>query len=98
MTAPVELQGETGQSSRRHGDLGQILLAAGSMRLSPDGIGIFVVPPNFFFAKQSVLSDMPRLGLGIEAAFALPSSSFAPYTSIATYLVFRTRSHVNDSA
>lgn len=83
----VELRGESGEPVRCTGDLGSLLLAAASSRLSPEGLGLFVVTPSFFFKHGTVLHDLPRLGLGVEAALALPAGSFAPYTNIATYLV-----------
>ena len=83
----VELRGESGEPVRCAGDLGSLLLVAASSRVSPEGIGLFVVTPSFFFKQGSVLHDLPRLGLGVEAALALPAGSFAPFTNIATYIV-----------
>jgi len=83
----VELRGESGEPVRCTGDLGSLLLAAASSRLSLEGLGLFVVTPSFFFTQRSVLRDLPRLGLGVEAALALPAGSFAPFTNIPTYLV-----------
>src|SRR5260221_10731605 len=84
----VELKAMSGETVRcTTGDLAPIMLAAASLRLSPEGIGLFVVAPSFFFAQQSILHDLPRLGLGIEAALALPAGTFAPYTNIRAYLV-----------
>ncbi len=83
----VELRGKSGEPVRCSGDLGSLLLAAASSLLSPNGIGLFVVTPGFFFQQGSVLHDLPRLGLGVAAALALPAGSFAPFTNIATYLV-----------
>jgi hypothetical protein len=83
----VELRSESGELVRCAGELGPIVLAAASMRLSPEGLGIFVVPPSFFSAPQSILRDLPRLGLGVAAALALPAGSFAPFASICAYLV-----------
>ncbi|MBN1461208.1 MAG: hypothetical protein JXA57_16895 [Armatimonadetes bacterium] len=83
----MELRGDSGEPVHLAGDLGPILLAAASLRLSPDGLGLFLVTPSFFLMKSSVLHDLPRLGLGVEAAFALPAGSFSPFTSIATYLI-----------
>jgi hypothetical protein len=83
----VELKTISGKIVRCTGDLGPIVLAATSMHLSPDGIGLFVVTPSFFLSAQSIMHDLPRLGLGIEAALAFPAGSFAPDTNIRTYLV-----------
>ena len=76
-----------GSKTELQGDLGGIILAAYSDRLASDGLGLFVVPPAFFFSSQSVLRRFDALGLGIVAALALPSGAFAPYMNISTYLV-----------
>lgn len=76
-----------GQNIPVGNDLAETLLAASSTRLSQDGVGLFVVPSRFFFANNSILRRLPDLGLGLEAAFALPAGSFAPITNIAAYLV-----------
>jgi hypothetical protein len=68
-------------------DLGNLVLVRASMRLRPSGIGLFVVTPSFFFSQRSVFRQFDRLNLGIEAALALPSGTFAPYTNIAAFLV-----------
>ena len=86
-TQAVELRSESGERVSCVGDLGPILLAAASMRLSPEGVGIFVVSSSFFSAQRSILLDLPRLGLGVEAALALPAGSFTPFANISTYLV-----------
>jgi hypothetical protein len=72
-------------------DLGNLILAAATDRLSEKGIGLFVVPPSFFFAERSVLKRFAELGFNVDAALALPSGSFAPYTAIATYLLVLTK-------
>jgi hypothetical protein len=55
--------------------------------LSREGIGIYIVTPSFFFSSRSVLHHFGEIGLGVEAALALPPGSFAPHTNIQTYLV-----------
>ena len=67
-------------------DLGNLIIAAATAQLSETGLGLFVIPPSFFFPR-SILRKFPALGFGIEAALALPSGSFAPHTNIAAYLV-----------
>jgi len=68
-------------------ELGHLILAASSLHLSPSGIGLFVVPQSFFISPGSVLKQFPHLGLSLDAALALPSGSFSPYTNIPTYLL-----------
>lgn len=73
-------------------DLGNLILAASTARLSENGVGLFVVPSSFFFTERSVLRRFADLGFNVEAALALPPGSFAPYTAIATYLLVVTKS------
>ena len=68
-------------------ELGRLILVAASQKLAADGIGLFVVTSSFFFSDASVLRHFDALGLGVEAALALPSGTFAPYTNIETYLI-----------
>jgi hypothetical protein len=81
-----------GNSIELKDDLGNLILAAATARLSEMGIGLFVVPPSFFFAGRSVLNRFAELGFNVNAALSLPSGSFAPYTAISTYLLVVTRS------
>ncbi len=67
-------------------DLGNIILVAASRHLSSLGVGLFVVTPSFF-SPRSVFHKFSEIGLGIEAALALPSGTFAPYTNIPSYLI-----------
>lgn len=83
----IVLTGQDGSLIELQDDLGNLILVATAMRLSEDGVGIFVVPASFFFSQRSVLRKFAELGLAIEAAFALPPGSFAPYANISTYLV-----------
>ena len=77
----------SGEAVELTDDLGNLVMVAASMRLSPSGVGLFVVTPSLFFKQQSVFHRFSELGLGMEAALALPSGTFAPYTNISTYLV-----------
>jgi hypothetical protein len=76
-----------GSSVDLRDDLGNLILTSASMHLGNTGLGLFVVSESFFLSERSVLRQFKVLGIGIEAALALPSGSFAPYTNIATYLV-----------
>jgi hypothetical protein len=70
------------------GDFAQTLLTSASRRLSPDGIGLFVVAPSFFsFASNFILRELAGLGLSVEAALTMPAGSFAPFTNLTTYLI-----------
>jgi hypothetical protein len=64
-----------------------VILSTSAARLSPEGIGLFVVPASFFFSQLSMFREFAGLGFGIEAALALPSGVFAPYANVSTYLV-----------
>jgi hypothetical protein len=77
----LEVVSESGESLQSR-ELGSVILAATSMRLTPKGLDLFVVAPNFFFSKKSIVQDLSRLGLGLEAAFAFPAGCFAPYMGI----------------
>jgi hypothetical protein len=84
---PLKATLSSGDAVELVDDLGNLILVAASMRLSSSGVGFFVVAPSFFFKEQSVFHRFGELGLGMEAALALPSGTFAPYTNIPAYLV-----------
>jgi len=88
----LTITGTKGNPVELRDSLGNLILSAATAKLSHDGVGLFVVTPSFFFAKQSVLNRFPELGFNVDAALALPPGSFAPYTSISTYLVIVTKS------
>jgi hypothetical protein len=62
-------------------------MVATALHLSSSGVGLFVVTPSFFFSQRSVFQQFNRIGLSVEAALALPSGTFAPYTNISAYLI-----------
>lgn len=84
---PVKVMKPSGDEVELVGDLGHLILVAASMRLSSTGVGVFVVTPSFFFSPHSVFRRFSELGIGVDAALALPSGTFASYTNIPTYLV-----------
>jgi hypothetical protein len=84
---PLKVTLATGEEIELSDELGNLVMVAASMRLSSSGVGMFVVTPSFFFKQQSVFHRFSELGLGMEAALALPSGTFAPYTNLAAYLV-----------
>jgi hypothetical protein len=77
----------SGENVELSDDLGNLVMVAGSLHLSSSGVGLFVVTPSFFFSQRSIFRQFGVLGLGVEAALALPSGTFAPYTNISAYLV-----------
>ncbi len=84
---PLKVTLATGEAVELADELGNLVMVAASMRLSSSGVGLFVVTPSFFFKQQSVFHRFSELGLGMEAALALPSGTFAPFTNIPAYLV-----------
>ena len=86
-TDTIALEGLNGSKIDLKDDLGHLILVSAAMRLSTDGVGVFVVPASFFLSGRSVLRHFNNLDLVIEAALTLPAGSFAPSTNIQTYLV-----------
>jgi len=82
----VSVDTADGSTIELSGDLGGLILTAASNRLSSAGIGLFIVSPLFFSSPRSVFHRLGELGLGIEAAFSLPSGTFT-FANIQTYLV-----------
>ena len=68
-------------------DLSGLIIVSSIKKLKDKGRGLFVVTPRFFTSSNSVLKSFDNLGIGIEAALYMPSGSFAPNTSIPTYLL-----------
>ncbi len=83
----LDLLLETGENVSLKDDLGNLIIASICQKLKPDGIGIFIVPPSFFWAHRSVYNHFEKLGLSVKVALFLPRGTFAPYTGIETYLV-----------
>lgn len=84
---PLKVTLASGQIVELSGNLDSQLMVASSVRLSESGRGLFVVSRSFFSNKDSAYKRFADLGLGVEAAFSLPSGTFAPYTKASTYLV-----------
>jgi hypothetical protein len=84
---PLRVTIASGGNVELKDDLGNLVMVAASLHLSPSGVGLFVVTPSFFFSQRSVLRQFSALGLGVQAALALPSGTFAPYTNIPTFLL-----------
>ncbi len=84
---PLKVATASGEDVELRDDLGNLVMVASTLHLSSSGLGLFVVTPSFFFSQRSVFRQFGVLGLGVEAALALPSGTFAPYTNISAYLV-----------
>ena len=84
---PLTVRGLDGSDIVLRNDIGNQILVAASMRLSAEGIGLFVVPSSFFFLGSSVFQHFGALGLSLDAALALPAGTFAPQTGIPTSLI-----------
>ncbi|MEI6234468.1 MAG: hypothetical protein WCT04_15555 [Planctomycetota bacterium] len=92
--SPLKVTATSGESVELKDHLGNLVMTAASLHLSSHGVGLFVVTPSFFFSNSSVFRQFGVLGLGIRAALALPSGTFAPYTNIPTYLLVVVRKPV----
>lgn len=74
------------------GEGGLELLLRSSLRLSTDGLAVFVAPPNVHLSPpgRSVLSSLSTFGLYLDASFHVPPGAFMPLTSSpANVLVIR---------
>lgn len=87
MGKPVMLRTYDGKEVQVRDNYGHQLFLAAALRLSVEGVGLFVIHSAFFVSQRSVLRQFHVLGLGVQAALALPSGIFAPYTNIPTYLI-----------
>jgi hypothetical protein len=88
---PLKVATAAGEKLELRDDLGNLVMVAASLRLSSSGVGLFVVTPSFFFSQRSVFRQFGVLALGVQAALALPSGTFAPYTNIPAFLLVVTR-------
>jgi hypothetical protein len=84
---PLKVTNRAGENVELRDDLGNLVMLSASLRLNSTGVGLFVVTPSFFFSQRSVFRHFSELGLCAEAALALPSGTFAPYTNIPAYLI-----------
>ena len=84
---PLNVTATSGDNLELRDDLGNLVMVVASLRLSSSGVGFFVVTPSFFFSQRSVFRNFSNLGLGVQAALALPSGTFAPYTNIPSFLL-----------
>src|SRR5689334_24469387 len=59
---PLCVSAENGTTIELRDDLGNLIMVSASLHLLPDGIGLFVVPPSFFFSQHSVFRQLGILG------------------------------------
>lgn len=77
----------SGETIEIKGTISDRYVVAFSKKLKHEGVAIFIVTPSFFFSQTSALKYFDSLGIGVEAALALPSGTFSPYTGVSTYLL-----------
>jgi N-6 DNA Methylase len=71
-------------------DYGNLLILQSCLRLSENGLGVFIVPNSFFFAsggKGKARCTLEELGFRVTAAIELPAGTFHPLTSLTTHIV-----------
>jgi len=82
---PKEING-----SKTSNDFASTLLIQSAMFLEENGKAVFLMTPSFLFddRNKEVLS---KLGLYVDAVFAIPNGAFLPQTNIASNLVVVTK-------
>ncbi|MFC2000379.1 class I SAM-dependent methyltransferase [Chloroflexota bacterium] len=72
-----------------HDDINHLVLLKSCLRLTNDGVGLFVVSPAFVASKhpKRVLASLGRFGLKLEAYISTPPGMFAPLTALSAALV-----------
>jgi hypothetical protein len=88
---PVEIPLGDGSLEAIRGDIACQLLVLASLRLSENGVGVFVVPASFFWSQMSPFRSLDRMGLGVEAALSLPAGAFSPHHHLQAYIVVMRR-------
>lgn len=87
---------QVGAEKRRvRDDYGNLLILQSCLRLSENGLGVFIVPNSFFFAsggKGKARRVLEELGFRVTAAIVLPAGTFHPLTSLTTHIVVLKRS------
>lgn len=69
--------------------VGNLIILQAAELLNENGVGFFIVPPNFMFThgSRSVRANLECFGLYIDAALSLPAGTFAPLTQIEGLLI-----------
>lgn len=65
-------------------DVGHLLILKSLLRLSDNGVGLFIVPPTFISRVRSkgVYANLPRFGFSLDAFISFPAGTFALFTNI----------------
>ena len=84
---PLIITSTAGERIELRDDLGNLVMISASLHLNSTGIALFVVTSSFFSSRHSVFRRFNEIGLGAEAALALPPGTFAPYTNIPACLI-----------
>jgi hypothetical protein len=77
---------------------GRLILLKSALKLSPEGVGAFVVSNSFFFQAQenSVRHVLLQFGFRIAGCFSIPAGAFSPMTSIGAVLLLIEHGSSND--
>lgn len=82
---PIEISG-----FRASNDLASTLLIQSSLLLNDNGKAVFLMPPSFL-TDDKTKEVISKLGLFVDAVFAIPSGAFFPQTYIASNLIVVTK-------
>ena len=82
---PIEING-----FRTSNDFASILLIQSSMLLNDNGKAVFLMSPSFLIDEKNK-EVINKLGLFVDAVFAIPNGAFLPLTNIASNLVVITK-------
>ena len=75
-------------------DAGEVQILRALQYLKEDGVGVFILPPKFFFRRgNDALAALPVLGFSVTAAIELPPGTFSPWIGIPANIVFIERKH-----
>jgi hypothetical protein len=82
---PIEING-----FRTSNDLASTLLIQSSLLLNDNGKAVFLIP-SYFLIDEKTKEVISKLGLFVDAVFAIPSGAFLPQTNIASNLIVVTK-------
>ena len=77
--------------------IGSLVLLKSSLHLKQDGVGIFILPPNFFFESyNSVYKQLFDFGLYVKSILSIPAGSYFPLTNIDLLLIMVSKQETKD--